>query len=132
LRRDSAFCDFPLCLRTKAPAAAQRKGPAAAAWTVDAFDLDRQRQLVIIRRDNVEHLLMIGGPNDLVIESQSFVPRAREPRDFRDARFAKRKWRDKEPRDAFLGLLQPKSPSPYPPSAKCRFRPPPYWNQRPE
>ncbi len=36
---------------------------------VDAFDLDRQRQLVLIRRDNVEHLLMIGGPNDLVIES---------------------------------------------------------------
>jgi hypothetical protein len=32
--------------------------------TVDAFDLDRQRQLVIIRRDNVEHLLMIGGPNE--------------------------------------------------------------------
>ncbi len=35
---------------------------------VDAFDLDRQRQLVIVRRDNVEHLVMIGGPNDLVIE----------------------------------------------------------------
>jgi flagellar protein FliO/FliZ len=35
---------------------------------VDAFDLDRHRQLVIIRRDNVEHLIMIGGPNDLVIE----------------------------------------------------------------
>ncbi len=36
---------------------------------VDAFDLDRQRQLVLIRRDNVEHLVMIGGPNDLVIET---------------------------------------------------------------
>ena len=36
---------------------------------VDAFDLDRQRQLVIIRRDNVEHLVMIGGPNDVVVES---------------------------------------------------------------
>ena len=36
---------------------------------VDAYDLDRQRQLVIIRRDNVEHLVMIGGPNDLVIET---------------------------------------------------------------
>ena len=36
---------------------------------VDAYDLDRQRQLVIVRRDNVEHLLMIGGPNDLLIES---------------------------------------------------------------
>lgn len=36
---------------------------------VDAYDLDRQRQLVLVRRDNVEHLVMIGGPNDLLIES---------------------------------------------------------------
>jgi flagellar protein FliO/FliZ len=37
---------------------------------VDAFSLDGQRQLVIVRRDNVEHLLMIGGPNDVVVEAQ--------------------------------------------------------------
>jgi hypothetical protein len=37
---------------------------------VDAFDLDRERQLVLIRRDNVEHLVMIGGPNDVLIESE--------------------------------------------------------------
>ncbi|MCX7326356.1 MAG: hypothetical protein NTZ14_18470 [Hyphomicrobiales bacterium] len=36
---------------------------------VDIFDMDRQRQLVLLRRDNVEHLVMIGGPNDLVIEA---------------------------------------------------------------
>ena len=36
---------------------------------VDAFDIDRQRQLVLVRRDNVEHLIMIGGPNDVVVES---------------------------------------------------------------
>ena len=36
---------------------------------VDAYDLDRQRQLVLVRRDNVEHLIMIGGPSDVVIES---------------------------------------------------------------
>ena len=36
---------------------------------VVAYDLDRQRQLVLVRRDNVEHLLMIGGPNDVVVES---------------------------------------------------------------
>ena len=35
---------------------------------VDAFDLDRERQLVIVRRDNIEHLLLIGGPNDLLVE----------------------------------------------------------------
>ncbi|MDB5532107.1 MAG: hypothetical protein JWO28_422, partial [Hyphomicrobiales bacterium] len=37
---------------------------------VDAYDLDRQRQLVLVRRDNVEHLIMIGGPNDVLIESE--------------------------------------------------------------
>ncbi|MFN3482533.1 MAG: hypothetical protein ACK4YX_05895, partial [Rhabdaerophilum calidifontis] len=35
----------------------------------DAFTLDRDgRKLVIIRRDNVEHLILIGGPNDVVVE----------------------------------------------------------------
>ena len=34
---------------------------------VDVYDLDRQRQLILLRRDNVEHLLLIGGPNDLVV-----------------------------------------------------------------
>ena len=50
---------------------------------VDAFDLDRQRQLIIVRRDNTEHLIMIGGPNDLVIESE--IVRV-EARDFREGR----------------------------------------------
>jgi flagellar protein FliO/FliZ len=47
---------------------------------VDAFDLDRQRQLVIVRRDNTEHLIMIGGPNDILIESQIIRAEAREGR----------------------------------------------------
>ena len=49
---------------------------------VDAYDLDRQRQLVLVRRDNVEHLIMIGGPTDVVIESAivrtQAVPSARD------------------------------------------------------
>ena len=58
---------------------------------VDAFDLDRQRQLIIVRRDNTEHLIMIGGPNDLVIESEIVRVEAREGRrdksfDFGEAR----------------------------------------------
>ncbi len=36
---------------------------------VDAFNLDSQRQLVLVRRDNVEHLLLIGGPTDIVVEA---------------------------------------------------------------
>jgi flagellar protein FliO/FliZ len=36
---------------------------------LDAHAVDARRKLVLIRRDNVEHLIMIGGPNDVVIES---------------------------------------------------------------
>ncbi len=43
------------------------------------FELDRQRQLVLLRRDNVEHLVMIGGPpNDIVIEAGIARPPARQ------------------------------------------------------
>jgi hypothetical protein len=51
---------------------------------VDAFEIDRQRQLVIVRRDNVEHLLMIGGPNDVVVEASIIRAEAREGRPARD------------------------------------------------
>jgi flagellar protein FliO/FliZ len=35
---------------------------------IDAATVDNRRRLVLVRRDNVEHLLMIGGPSDVVIE----------------------------------------------------------------
>jgi flagellar protein FliO/FliZ len=36
---------------------------------IDAATVDGRRRLVLIRRDNIEHLLMIGGPTDVVVES---------------------------------------------------------------
>src|SRR5580693_1667523 len=36
---------------------------------IDAAAVDGRRRLVLVRRDNVEHLLMIGGPSDIVVES---------------------------------------------------------------
>lgn len=35
---------------------------------IDAAAVDGRRRLVLVRRDNVEHLLMIGGPTDVVVE----------------------------------------------------------------
>jgi flagellar protein FliO/FliZ len=35
---------------------------------IDTASVDTRRSLVLIRRDNVEHLIMIGGPTDVVIE----------------------------------------------------------------
>jgi hypothetical protein len=42
---------------------------AAPRLTVtDAAAIDSQRRLVLVRRDDVEHLILIGGPSDIVIE----------------------------------------------------------------
>jgi len=35
---------------------------------IDAAAIDGRRRLVLVRRDNIEHLLMIGGPTDIVVE----------------------------------------------------------------
>jgi flagellar protein FliO/FliZ len=36
---------------------------------VEQWNVDARRRLVLIRRDNVEHLIMTGGPVDVVIET---------------------------------------------------------------
>jgi len=46
---------------------------------IDAAAVDGRRRLVLVRRDNIEHLLMIGGPTDIVVESN--IVRATAGRD---------------------------------------------------
>src|SRR6267378_7439691 len=46
---------------------------------IDAAAVDGRRRLVLVRRDNIEHLLMIGGPTDIVVESN--IVRATTARD---------------------------------------------------
>jgi hypothetical protein len=46
---------------------------------VDKAVVDGKRQVVIIRRDNVEHMIMTGGPQDLVIESGFAAPEPPQP-----------------------------------------------------
>ena len=65
--------------------AARGRQPRLAV--IDAASVDGRRRLVLIRRDNVEHLLMIGGPSDVVIEPN--IVRAAAPAPAREtARFA--------------------------------------------
>ena len=45
---------------------------------VDAMSVDGRRRLVLVRRDNVEHLILIGGPSDLVVEPT--IQRSRRPK----------------------------------------------------
>jgi len=53
--------------RERRGSAARTRQPRLAV--LDTVMVDARRQLVIIRRDNIEHLLMIGGGSDLVIET---------------------------------------------------------------
>lgn len=47
----------------------------------DATAVDNQRRLVLVRRDEVEHLILIGGPSDIVVEQniRPGRPAAAEP-----------------------------------------------------
>ncbi|HWJ88371.1 MAG TPA: flagellar biosynthetic protein FliO [Pelagibacterium sp.] len=45
---------------------------------VDSIAIDNKRQAVIVRRDETEHLIVIGGPNDLVVESGFAAPAAHQ------------------------------------------------------
>jgi flagellar protein FliO/FliZ len=48
--------------------ASAARGRQPRLGVIDAAPVDGRRRLVLIRRDNVEHLLMIGGPSDIVVE----------------------------------------------------------------
>ncbi len=58
------------------------------------YEMDQTRRLVLIRRDDVEHLMLVGGPQDVVIESnipsaasvQPQIPAPPEPPQLRSAR----------------------------------------------
>jgi flagellar protein FliO/FliZ len=45
------------------------RGRQPRLGVVDHANVDGRRRLLIIRRDNVEHLVMIGGPTDVVVET---------------------------------------------------------------
>lgn len=53
---------------------------------VEYANVDGKRKLVLIRRDNVEHLIMTGGPVDVVVETSISIDEAaqRAPDSFRE------------------------------------------------
>ena len=52
---------------------------------IDYASVDGRRRLILVRRDNVEHLMMIGGPTDVVVEA-NIVRAVAAPRDLPGAR----------------------------------------------
>ena len=61
-----------------------RRGKQSRLAVIDTAAVDARRRLVLIRRDDAEHLIMIGGPTDIVIEpnigqSEAFSPAREAP-----------------------------------------------------
>jgi len=99
---------------------------------IDATAVDSRRRLVLVRRDNVEHLLMIGGPSDIVVEpniQRAPVPRGNEPAARGGAPTAEPGWNEPEfgtrPEPVELGAP---APMPEPPPRPAR----PAGERRPE
>lgn len=57
------------------------RGRVRRLTVIDTVQIDPRRKVVILRRDNVEHVIMTGGPQDLLVESGIAVerPGARRP-----------------------------------------------------
>ena len=51
------------------------RGRVPRLAVIDAMPVDGRRRLVLVRRDNVEHLILIGGPTDVVVEQAIMRPR---------------------------------------------------------
>jgi flagellar protein FliO/FliZ len=112
---------------------------------IDAAAVDGRRRLVLVRRDNIEHLLMIGGPTDIVVEPH--IVRATAARDqmaqrsglgaeppARIAPLPDAGWSNSERSDAF-DHAEPPMPEPPPRPARPSFadevrRPAPALSER--
>jgi len=101
--------------------AARGRQPRLAV--IDAAAVDGRRRLVLIRRDNVEHLLMIGGPSDVVVEA-NIVRAAGAPREVHGT-VPTRAPADTLPRPVPLaeGSMGPPQPEPAPPPRPPRPAP---------
>lgn len=60
-------------LKTKFNFAAlsRRMNPHARLSVIESIDVDQKRKLILVRKDETEHLVLIGGQEDLLIESSN-------------------------------------------------------------
>ncbi len=108
-----------------------QRGRMPRLAVIDAAAVDGRRRLVLVRRDNVEHLLMIGGPTDIVVEPN--IVRAAPGRDqlpqrpnaAEPPRLAPMPdtsgWADEAPRPEMLDHPEPQMPEPPPRPARPSF-----------
>lgn len=105
-----------------------QRGRMPRLAVIDAAAVDGRRRLVLVRRDNVEHLLMIGGPTDIVVEPN--IVRAAPGRDQLPQRSNAAEpprlapmpdtsgWADEAPRPEVLDHPEPQMPEPPPRPAR--------------
>ncbi|WP_128932831.1 flagellar biosynthetic protein FliO [Bradyrhizobium zhanjiangense] len=108
-----------------------QRGRMPRLAVIDAAAVDGRRRLVLVRRDNVEHLLMIGGPTDIVVEPN--IVRAASSRDQLPHRPSAAEpprlapmpdsggWADEAPRPELLDHPEPHMPEPPPRPARPSF-----------
>jgi flagellar biogenesis protein FliO len=108
-----------------------QRGRMPRLAVIDAAAVDGRRRLVLVRRDNVEHLLMIGGPTDIVVEPN--IVRAAAGRDQIPQRSSAAEpprlapmpdagsWADEAPRPEVLDHPEPQMPEPPPRPARPSF-----------
>lgn len=87
---------------------------------IDAATIDGRRRLVLIRRDNVEHLLMLGGPTDVVVEQN--IVRAAGARDTGRPGVTEPGARTTPPLETAWPLQPVNEPPPVAPVATPRYR----------
>ncbi|WJI40790.1 flagellar biosynthetic protein FliO [Mesorhizobium opportunistum] len=73
---------------------------------MDATAVDSHRRLVLVRRDDIEHLLLIGGPTDVVVERDIRLAAPRRPALTGDGGL--------QPVPATAAPAKPRSPQPAP------------------
>ena len=90
------------------------RGRQQRLGVVDTHDIGADRQLVIVRRDNVEHLILIGGPNDVLVEPSIVRAEMREGRGARDRETVAPAWAAGETSPPGVDQ-RPPAPEPAPP-----------------
>src|SRR3954447_15077340 len=105
---------------------AAQRGRAPRLAVIDAAAVDGRRRLVLVRRDNIEHLIMIGGPSDIVVETnivrampaRDQVPQrgpgAAEPQPPRIAPLPDAAWEGEPARTEMFDHVEPAMPEPPP------------------
>ncbi|WP_189545803.1 flagellar biosynthetic protein FliO [Mesorhizobium sp. M2E.F.Ca.ET.209.01.1.1] len=81
---------------------------------MDATAVDSHRRLVLVRRDDIEHLILIGGPTDVVVERDIRLAAPRRPALTGDSG-----------QQQATAAARPRAPQPAPAPAPARQAPPP-------